>query len=257
MFDLANEMFYGNLIDYANLNVLTPASHKFEAFAVGYARSLGGSLTPSNQAISRRWNIRQQARKTDVRRPLEINMEKFIPFLMNINGAYSFREVLGTSKACSWYIHFGLDSLLAFKHKNLDILNQTIIILAPYLAQCLLWLEALKQHRILQGIRVVTPESMQGWDSDYMLWDTIMASNIRGGFSWLANRKRICVSFTRHKIGLWIIGDANIVNASRNVRLPEEDMVSDTEHTRLNVMFDCFRHSSRVINLTAHSIYLG
>ena len=57
---------------------------------------------------------------------------------------------------------------------NLSVKAEETIILTPYLKQCSLWMEALQQHEKLMGIRVDTPESMQGWEGLYCWWDMVV-----------------------------------------------------------------------------------
>jgi superfamily I DNA and/or RNA helicase len=103
-----------------------------------------------------------------------------------------------------------------------------IAIISPYSKQTSLWIKALARYPQLKGIRVITVNSFQGWEADYIMWDMTVSANAGGFFQWLAD---VCVSLTRHRYGLWILGDSRLLegknqlaaSGSRHLNQPARD----------------------------------
>ncbi|KAH7412485.1 hypothetical protein BKA64DRAFT_740297 [Cadophora sp. MPI-SDFR-AT-0126] len=133
-------------------------------------------------------------------------------WLIDVSGGYTFTEPRGTFRAFHPLVTPG-----------------KIVVLTPYLKQVSLWHEALDNYPQLDGIRVVCPESMHGWEQCFVFWDTAVAQNVKGEYSWLADRQRMCGSLTRYKSGLVIIGDSRITIRSGNVRDGSAVNAGDTE----------------------------
>jgi hypothetical protein len=126
------------------------------------------------------------------------DLRRVFPVLVDIAEAVTFVEIRGTSKRNTHFIHFGLEALLYFLPQNPDTDPSTIAIISPYSKQTSLWIKALAKYLAMKGIRVITVNSFQGWEADFILWDMTVSSNVGRHFQWLADAKRVCVSLTRH-----------------------------------------------------------
>jgi len=111
------------------------------------------------------------------------------PVLLDIDGAVTFVEARGTSRCNTQFIHCGVETLLSFTEKNPRLEGGKIAIISPYSKQTSLWIKALARYPQLKGIQVITVNSFQGWEADYIIRDMTVSANAGGFFQWLADAK--------------------------------------------------------------------
>ncbi|KAH8769334.1 AAA domain-containing protein, partial [Hyaloscypha finlandica] len=80
-------------------------------------------------------------------------------------------------------------------------------IICPYNRQVRGWNEALLEFPELKGVSVYTADSLQGWEKDFIWFDTTVGASVGQRFAFLGDKRRLCVSLTRHKKGLVLLGD--------------------------------------------------
>jgi hypothetical protein len=150
LFDLPNHVTYEDKTTYHKNNKLSEEGKAFENWCQKFSRECSRvTFKPAPDGMA-------------------------YPMLISVRNANTLREARGSSKGNRKYIHHGIKSLLHFMEANPSVKAEETIILTPYLKQCSLWMEALQQHEKLMGIRVDTPESMQGWEGLYCWWDMVV-----------------------------------------------------------------------------------
>jgi hypothetical protein len=84
-----------------------------------------------------------------------------------------------------------------------------IVIIVPYLAQRQLYFDAkLKDpQKRFENLTIFTPNTFQGFENNLAVVDLTVAENVTHDVGWVADRRRLAVSTTRHRAALMIIGD--------------------------------------------------
>lgn len=153
--------------------------------------------------------------------------ETIYPYLHDDRSVKNYPDVLGMSKNLFFINHSQPEStqseettktntyeaefliqlakfLIASGHKP-----QQITILAPYLGQFNLIKGLLHKSR-LAGIQTVVVDNFQGEENDIILL-SLVRSNSNGIIGYLGMKNRICVALSRAKIGLYIIGNMDML----------------------------------------------
>jgi superfamily I DNA and/or RNA helicase len=93
--------------------------------------------------------------------------------------------------------------------------NNQITILTFYVGQVLLIKKYMKKFG-MNDIRVSSVDNYQGEESDIILL-SLVRSNKKNEIGFLRNFNRVCVAFSRAKIGLYIIGNINFIAQSEAI----------------------------------------
>ena len=88
--------------------------------------------------------------------------------------------------------------------------NNQITILTFYVGQVLLIKKNMKKYG-MNDIRVSSVDNYQGEESDIILLSLVRSNNKKKEIGFLRNFNRVCVAFSRAKIGLYIIGNINFI----------------------------------------------
>ena len=111
-------------------------------------------------------------------------------------------EAIYLSNLCKYLLQQGYES-------------KQIVILAFYVGQVLAIKKQLKKIKV-ENIRVSSVDNYQGEECDIVLL-SLVRSNKKVEIGFLRNFNRVCVAFSRAKIGFYILGNINhIVNAEKN-----------------------------------------
>lgn len=130
--------------------------------------------------------------------------------MIGVTGSMTWKEPNGTSRVNSHYIHHGTEALISLLISSPLIVPTDIMIVTPYLKQVRLWREVITKYQVLDGVGVMSTDSMQGWERRFVLWDQVMAYSPNTSFGFLANDRRICLSISRHSDGFIILGDSTV-----------------------------------------------
>ena len=254
-FDLANYLFYSNLIRYHTNNVLTEGSILFEQWFISFSNE--------QQRLQR-----PNAQRTEVRGSAHTGI---FPAMIAIKNAYTFREPRGTSKGNTQFLHFGLLSIRSFVEKT-GCPTSKIGVLCPYLRQVRGWTEALSSFPELTGISVYTADSLQGWEKDYIWFDSTVSASAGASYSFVADQRRLCLMLTRHKKGLCILADPKISDAEHSNVVPEfvreqgmvrqegdegavdTDVANQEQRAALKRMFGWMRAKGRILEVNSRDI---
>lgn len=150
-------MFYDSQISYHRDLRDSVDALFFEEWALEY---LQGTLKPSGVLAGD---------------PTQPPIQKVLPVMFGIPGAYTFKEPRGTSRGNSYNIHFGIRSmlhLLQFATLNkFPMESSRFLVIVPYIKQAQMWTEALTNHPTLEVVKVWTTYSIQGMEGDFVRYD--------------------------------------------------------------------------------------
>jgi hypothetical protein len=256
-FDLANYLFYSNLIRYHTNNVLTEGSILFEQWFISF----------SNEQQRMQRMQHPNARQTGVRGSPHTGI---FPAMIAVNNACTFREPRGTSKGNTHFLHFGLLSIRSFVEKT-KCPQSNIGVLCSYLRQVRGWTEALSTFPELTGVSVYTADSLQGWEKDYIWFDSTVSASVGASYSFVADQRRLCLTLTRHKKGLVILADPKISDAQNSSMIPEfvreqeilrqgdegvvnTDVATPEQRAALKKMFGWMYEKGRVLEVDSRDI---
>jgi hypothetical protein len=97
---------------------------------------------------------------------------------------------------------------LLLTHKGYE--DSQITVITPYLGQVRALRQKLRQHEETSGIRIAAVDNFQGEENDIILL-SLVRSNRLGQMGFLAVENRICVSLTRAKHGMFIVGNKSML----------------------------------------------
>ena len=96
-------------------------------------------------------------------------------------------------------------------------LNSQITVLTFYLGQLFLLKQQFKKEEIF-NVKISTVDNYQGEENDIILL-SLVRSNNENKIGFLNNFNRVCVSFSRAKIGFYIIGNINcLIEGEKNAK---------------------------------------
>ncbi|XP_065220934.1 LOW QUALITY PROTEIN: NFX1-type zinc finger-containing protein 1-like [Planococcus citri] len=99
-----------------------------------------------------------------------------------------------------------------------------ITILTTYTGQMFLLREMKRDHAIMKNIKVIVVDKYQGEENDIILL-SLVRSNEERKIGFLSIENRVCVALSRAKIGLYIIGNMEIMSGSAIWKNIKEELV--------------------------------
>ncbi|KAH7316633.1 P-loop containing nucleoside triphosphate hydrolase protein [Stachybotrys elegans] len=131
------------------------------------------------------------------------------PFFVHCPNARVFRDQTTGSKRSPDQVRIALDLIVDFiKSSNAD--PSRICVITPYKSNMEEIKRQHKKHDVLKGMPpVCTVDSFQGQENDIAL--VIMGTSQKQGPGFTTHAQRLNVTLTRHRSGLVIVGDINVV----------------------------------------------
>lgn len=81
-----------------------------------------------------------------------------------------------------------------------------------------------RDHAIMRNVKVIVVDKYQGEENDIILL-SLVRSNAERKIGFLSIENRVCVALSRAKIGLYIIGNMDILSDSSLWRNIKEELV--------------------------------
>ncbi|XP_065226654.1 NFX1-type zinc finger-containing protein 1-like [Planococcus citri] len=99
-----------------------------------------------------------------------------------------------------------------------------ITILTTYTGQMFLLREMKRDHAIMKSVKVIVVDKYQGEENNIILL-SLVRSNKEGNIGFLNIENRVCVALSRAKIGLYIIGNMDILSSSNLWKNIKEELI--------------------------------
>jgi hypothetical protein len=132
------------------------------------------------------------------------------PVFFHVANSFCYRDPRGVGRRNTQFVQVCLGKLLdLIQHSNGTVKMKDIVVIVPYLAQRELYLEAkLKDsHNRFEDLQISTASTFHGFERELAVFDLTVASNVGKSVGFVADRRRLSVSTTRHRSALMIIGD--------------------------------------------------
>lgn len=141
---------------------------------------------------------------------------KILPVFLHCPGSKALTEVNNTSlRNTSLYNPIQNDVAIELAERlienNEDLTARDIVMITPYRANrhCL---EVAIAAKSLTGVSVTTTDSFQGSEGDVVI--VVLCVTEATGARFVADSRRICVSLSRQKTGLFLVGDIETIPES-------------------------------------------
>ncbi|CAF4986027.1 unnamed protein product, partial [Rotaria sp. Silwood1] len=119
---------------------------------------------------------------------------------------------------------------------------QQITVLVMYLGQRQFIAKQVKQRKLLYGVRIMVTDNYQGEENDIIIL-SLVRNNPEKNIGFLKTHNRICVSLSRARCGLFVIGNMTLLAEVDEMWKQIVASVSETNNIGNGLSLSCRQHS--------------
>ncbi|XP_046388077.1 NFX1-type zinc finger-containing protein 1-like isoform X2 [Ischnura elegans] len=124
-----------------------------------------------------------------------------------------------------------------------------ITILATYLGQMFLLSEERENHPITKDVRIAVVDNFQGEENDIILL-SLVRNNPEEKIGFLASENRVCVSLSRAKKGLYIMGNMNMLAKHSKLWSKVRDVLLEKDALGSHLTLQCLKHPDQLTKVS-------